>query len=99
MKEALEFFVERMGFTVTYQAGGVAGVRRDDVAFNLVESNDRAWIENTSCSIGVSNLTALHEEYRTLPAKVGPLEMKIWGRREFHMVIPSGVCLQFYQVS
>jgi hypothetical protein len=22
--------------------------------------------------------------------------MKAWGRREFHMIVPSGVCLQFY---
>jgi hypothetical protein len=23
--------------------------------------------------------------------------MKFWGRREFHMIVPSGVCLQFFQ--
>jgi len=52
--------------------------------------------ENASFSIGVSNLDALYEEYRGIPARVGPLEMKSWGRREFHMIVPSGVCFQFY---
>ena len=28
---------------------------------------------------------------------VGPLEVKAWGRHEFHMVEPAGVCFQFYQ--
>jgi hypothetical protein len=28
---------------------------------------------------------------------INPLELKSWGRREFHMIVPSGVCLQFYQ--
>jgi hypothetical protein len=23
--------------------------------------------------------------------------VKPWGRREFHMIVPHGVCLQFYQ--
>ena len=27
----------------------------------------------------------------------GPLELKAWGRREFHLIAPSGVCFQFYQ--
>jgi hypothetical protein len=67
------------------------------VSFNLVESDNVNWAENASCSIGVDDLDALHEEYRGARARVGPLEMKSWGRREFHMVVPSGVCFQFYQ--
>jgi hypothetical protein len=45
----------------------------------------------------VSDLDALYDEYRGIAAQVGPLEMKFWGRREFHMIVPSGVCLQFYE--
>jgi hypothetical protein len=75
----------------------MAGIERDRIDFNLVENDNREWAENASFSIGVSGLDALYEEYRDIPAKVGPLEMKFWGRREFHMIVPSGVCLQFYQ--
>jgi hypothetical protein len=96
LADSLQFYQEQMGFSVSWQAGGMAGIRRDAIAFNLVENNNREWLENTSFSIAVSDLDALYAEYCDLPARVGPLEMKAWGRREFHMIVPSGVCLQFY---
>ena len=95
--DAVDFYTKQLGFAVTWQGGPMAGVRRDGVEFNLIESTDVAWAENASASIGVDDLEALYHEYRAIPARVGPLEMKGWGRREFHMVLPSGVCLQFYQ--
>jgi catechol 2,3-dioxygenase-like lactoylglutathione lyase family enzyme len=97
LADALAFYTEHMGFSTVWQGGGMAGIERDDIVFNLVENDNREWADNTSFSIGVSGLEALYEEYRHIPAKVGPLEMKFWGRREFHMIVPSGVCLQFYQ--
>lgn len=97
LAEALAFYAEHMGFSVVWQNGGMAGIERDGVAFHLVENDERVWAENASFSIGVSGLDALYEEYRQIPANVGPLEMKFWGRREFHMIVPSGVCLQFFE--
>jgi len=94
----LDFYTQKMGFTVTWQNGGMAGIERDGIAFNLVENDTQAWVENSSFSIGVSGLEALYEEYRNLSAQVGPLEMKFWGRREFHLIVPSGVCFQFYEL-
>jgi hypothetical protein len=75
----------------------MAGVRRGNVELNLVENRDRVWAENASFSIGVDDLEALYDEYRASGVRVGPLEAKVWGRREFHLIVPSGVCLQFYQ--
>jgi catechol 2,3-dioxygenase-like lactoylglutathione lyase family enzyme len=97
LADALAFYTEHMGFSIVWQDGSMAGIERDAIAFNLVENDNREWADNASFSIGVSDLEALYEEYRHIPAKVGPLEMKFWGRREFHMIVPSGVCLQFYQ--
>jgi catechol 2,3-dioxygenase-like lactoylglutathione lyase family enzyme len=97
--QAVAFYTEQLGFTVTWQGGGMAGVKRGGVELNLVQSTDRAWAENASASIGVSDLDALYAEYRGVAAKVGALEPKPWGRREFHMILPSGVCLQFYQAA
>ena len=94
---ALAFYTEQMGFSIIWQGGGMAGVARNDIAFNLVENDNRAWADNASFSIGVSDLEALYREYRQIPAKVGALETKPWGRREFHLIAPSGVCFQFYQ--
>jgi Glyoxalase/Bleomycin resistance protein/Dioxygenase superfamily len=99
LADALEFYTEQMGFSISWQAGSGAGIVRDSIAFNLVENSNRVWADNASFSIGVSDLDGLYEEYRRIAAHVGPLETKAWGRREFHMIVPSGVCLQFYGVS
>lgn len=97
LADALAFYTRHMGFETVWRSDTMAGIRRDAVAFHLVVNAERAWAENASFSIGVAGLEALYEEYRVIPAKVGPLEMKSWGRREFHMIVPSGVCLQFYE--
>ena len=97
LADALDFYTNHLGFEVLWRDGSMAGVRRNRIAFNLVENDDRVWADNASFSIGVAGLDALYEEYRGIPARVGPLEMKSWGRREFHMIVPSGVCLQFYE--
>ena len=94
---ALRFYTEHMGFSIVWQGDGMAGIARDGVAMNLVENDNRTWADNASFSIGVSDLEALYGEYCTIPARVGPLEAKPWGRREFHLIAPSGVCFQFYQ--
>ena len=98
LDRAVRFFTEELGFALTWQGGGMAGVRRGRVEFNLVQNGNTEWAENASASIGVDDLAALHAEYRTTSAQVGPLETKSWGRREFHMILPSRVCLQFYEV-
>ncbi len=91
LADALAFYTQQMGFTVVWQGDGMAGISRGSVAFNLIVNNNREWIENSSFSIGVSDLDALHQEFRGLNVNVGPLEVKAWGRREFHMIVPSGV--------
>jgi catechol 2,3-dioxygenase-like lactoylglutathione lyase family enzyme len=97
LDEALTFYTEAMGFTCTWRSDNMAGIERDGAGFNLVENTERAWAENASFSMGVCGLGALYEEYRHLPAQVGPLEMKAWGRVEFHMIVASGVCFQFFE--
>lgn len=95
----IAFYVGQMGFALLWQTGDMAGIRRDGIAFNLVRNTNRNWADNSSFSIGVSDLDALYEEYRNLPGRVGPLEMKSWGQREFHIIVPTGVCFQFYQAA
>jgi|GEM_PF-736269 len=97
IEDALTLYVGHMGFRVLWQAVGMAGVERDGVALNLMQSDDRHWAENSSFSIGVHDLPALHAEYADVPGRVGTIEPKPWGRVEFHMVLQSGVCLQFYE--
>lgn len=98
LEEALRLYVGHMGFHVVWQAPGAAGIERDGVSFNLVQNSNREWAENCSISIGVQDLVGLYYEYADLPGtRVGIIEVKAWGRNEFHIVLPSGVCLQFYE--
>jgi len=97
LAEALAFYRDQLGFAVTWQSDTMAWLQRGAVTLNLVVNNEPQWLANASFSIGADDLDALFGEYRHVPARIGPLEMKPWGRREFHMIVPSGVCLQFYQ--
>ncbi len=93
---ALDFYKSRMGFTVTWRSATMAGIERGGVAFNLVENDSQEWANNASFSIGVIDLEGLYQEYRKLPAKVNPIAVQPWGRREFHLIVPDGPCFQFY---
>jgi len=97
LEAGIRFFVDELGFALTWQGGDMAGVRCGQVELTLVRNGNANWAENSSASIGVDDLAALHAEYRDTSAVVGPLEVKSWGRREFHMILPTGVCLQFHQ--
>jgi catechol 2,3-dioxygenase-like lactoylglutathione lyase family enzyme len=98
LDDALRLYVGHLGFHVTWQGPNMAGIERDGVAFNLMQSEDRHWAENSSYSIGVHGLVALYDAWKdAVPARIGALERKAWDRVEFHMVLPSGVCLQFYE--
>lgn len=97
--DAIRFYVAKMGFSVDWETNSMAGLTREGVSILLVENRSREWAENASFSIGVTNLDALHLEFHDRGARVGPLETKAWGRREFHMIVPSGVCFQFYERS
>jgi hypothetical protein len=97
LADGLAYFTEQLGFSVEWTHGAMAGVRRGAVELHLVENAERLWADNASFSIGVADLDALYAEYQGIAGRVGPLEMKVWGRREFHLIAPSGVCFQFYQ--
>lgn len=94
---ALDFYTRQLGFELVWEGDGMAGVRRGGVEFNLVQNSNRQWAENASFSVAVPDLAELYREYEDVEARVGPLEVKSWGRQEFHMILPSGVCLQFHE--
>ncbi|MFL5327975.1 MAG: VOC family protein [Gemmataceae bacterium] len=83
LADALRFYTELLGFAVRWQSGNMAGFRRGQVEFNLIENTNREWAENASFSIGVDDLDALYAEYRGVAANVGPLEMKRWADASF----------------
>ena len=97
LADELAFYVDKLGFSIVWQIETMAGVRRGNVTFNLIVSNEPRWSENASCGIAVMGVDALHDEYTRRGVAPGALEMKPWGRREFHVITPSGVCFQFHE--
>ena len=74
LDRGVRFFTEELGFDVTWQGGSMAGVRRGQVEFNLVQNSNAAWAENASASIAVDDWmrstpsTALHRR-RSVPSR------------------------------
>ena len=97
LSEALKFYTEKLGFSVVWENSEMAGVRRGSVSFNLVTNSSREWAFNSSYSIGVSALESLYREYQDHGVSLGTIELQPWERREFHIIVPSGVSLQFYE--
>jgi len=98
LDDELAFYTGKLGFDVVWRIETMAGVRRGDVTFNLIVSSEPRWSENASCGIAVMGVDALHDEFMRRGVSVGALEIKPWGRREFHVITPSGVCFQFYEM-
>ncbi len=97
LADALAYYRDQLGFTIDWETAQMAGISRGDVAFNLVVNDDRHWADNQSFSIGVGDLDAFYAEIRAVDGTVKPPTAMPWGRREVHVIVPSGVCFQFYQ--
>jgi len=99
LEEAIGFYVGQLGFSLTWRAGDMAGIKRGHVELNLVANTDPGWLANASFGMAVDDLEGFFAECQGTTGRIGPLEVKAWGRREFHLIVPSGVCLQFFERS
>jgi len=74
----------------------MAGIRRGEITFLLVETATGEWADMPASASAFSDLDALYAEYKNIPANVGPRELKVWGRREFHVaVLPASASSSF----
>ncbi len=96
LADAVAFYTEKLGFDVQSRWDDGAVIRRGSVSFLLVPNSNREWANNASFSIGVADLDALYAELQSREVTTGRIEVKPWGRREFHLIIPSGVCFHFF---
>ena len=78
---ALDFYTRRLGFELVWEGGGMAGVRRGAVEFNLVQNGNRQWADNASFSIAVPDLQALYREYEDVEAREPCCKSSQPGRR------------------
>ena len=108
MQEALAFYVQKLGFTVTYKADDLSMVilQRSEVEIMLQNSDDPHTASQTSFRIQLSDVDALYKEYQAQAiapfhlnqgAGLGSLNTMPWGTREFAVRDLAGVCITFYE--
>jgi uncharacterized glyoxalase superfamily protein PhnB len=108
MKAARDFYVQKLGFTATYQADDLSMViiQRSDVEIMLQDYDDPHVASQTSFRIQLSDVDALYKEYQAQSiapfhegesAGLGTLKSMPWGTREFAVRDLAGVCITFYQ--
>jgi catechol 2,3-dioxygenase-like lactoylglutathione lyase family enzyme len=106
MNETLAFYVDRLGFTKTFddaaQPGDpitYAGISREGFTFHL-----QAMVSGQSDAmplirIHVTGIEALHDEYHAegVVAESGSLRTTPWGTMEFGLYDPNGAALIYYE--
>jgi uncharacterized glyoxalase superfamily protein PhnB len=96
-----QFFID-LGFTVDWQASGLAQLTLGDTVFLLQDFHNRELQENLIMFVTVadldewwrhvldSNVLDKYEGVRAKEPTVFP-----WGQRELHLIDPAGVCWHF----
>ncbi len=106
MTETLAFYVDRLGFTKTFDDASrpgdpvtYAGISRDGLTLHL-----QAMVPGQSdgmplIRIQVTGIEALYQEYdgRGVVAESGTLRITAWGTKEFGLYDPNGAALVYYQ--
>ena len=95
------FFVD-LGFTVDWEAHGLAQLSRAGVTFLLQDFHNKEMQENLMMYVSVEDLddwwhqiqaSGVLEKYEGVRAKQ-PTDYP-WGQREVHLIDPAGVCWHF----
>jgi DNA-binding HxlR family transcriptional regulator len=97
MEQALAFY-EQLGFATPYHDEGFAILKRDGIAlqFNVCDPTHEPSQEGCRvCSIGVTNIEALYQQYVPTGALRSPLQATSWGTKGFWLCDPFRNILMF----
>lgn len=108
IKASVDFYEQKLGFTVTYKADDLSMViiQRSDVEMMLMNNDDPHTASQTSFRIQLSDVDALYQEYQAQSiapfeqvdgAGLGKMMTTPWGTREFAVRDLAGICITFYQ--
>ncbi len=106
MKATVAFYVEKLGFAVTFQNDDMVIIQRSDIEIMLANSDDPHTASQISFRIQVSDVDGLYAEYYAQGIKpfhvndgagLGTVKTMPWGTREFPVRDLAGVCITFYQ--
>lgn len=96
LDESVTYF-QRLGFTVGYDDGNYAILRRDGAEVHLFAHRELDPLTNDAgCYFRVAGIEELFTTFREAGARIiGPLETKPWCQREFTLIDPSHNLLRF----
>lgn len=103
---AVRFFTDTLGFETAYRVAGYAFIKRDAVAFRIVEDPEGAGPPSVDCRIAyyvdVHDVERLYVEIKAkldeLPKEdVWPPHDQPYGQRELWVRVPDGKWLAFGQ--
>lgn len=100
----LDFFIDGLGFKLTYNDDRLYIVKRDEITILLSISPEAADGERPQIRIQTDNIEEMYEEVRQRnPAILHPNLNRIkdqpWGLKEFAVLDPTTVCVIFQQPS
>jgi len=106
VKEALKFYVEKLGFQIAFADDNTnpfyAGIKRDAIEIHLQWHDPKEWeasFNTPMLRIVTQNIEALYEEFKTKDVfhKNTSLKETTWGTREFAFYDLYMNGLTFYQ--
>ena len=97
VRQAVNFYVERLGFSESFATEDYAGIQRDGVELHLWECDDPVLAANTGCRVLVQGIEALHDRCRSqgIVHPDGALITRPWGFREFVILDSAGNAVTF----
>jgi catechol 2,3-dioxygenase-like lactoylglutathione lyase family enzyme len=100
LRQAIDFYVDTLGFRLGFNAGSYGGVRRDaiEIHFNRVDGSNGG--ERSGCRIEVTDIRRLYAEFRERGV-IDPahdIAAQPWGTTEFTVRDPDGNALTFVEV-
>lgn len=100
VRTSTAFYVEKLGFAVSFDYGNYVGMERDGVALHLTLADEHVTGEHAGlCVIYVRDIDSLYARCQAqgIVHPNGPLEVKPWGVREFVVLDPVNTGLRFME--
>ncbi|CAN5231454.1 hypothetical protein BH11BAC5_BH11BAC5_52800 [soil metagenome] len=97
-----KLFFRELGFTITWDAGGYAGLEKDGCKFILQQYDNKTFAENFMVTVKVSNAAEFYHLVieKKLPEKYGikvlPPKQRPYGK-EVNIIDIAGVCWHFVE--
>jgi len=97
--ETIQFYTEKLGFTLRNNWDGYVIFDRDKISIHLWPCNNVEIAKNTACYINVTEVDALYAEFneKGIIHPNGHLETKYWRMRQFSVLDNNGNLINFGQ--